>query len=79
MEGCSPKFQIGRSLMYIEPLRRMSAPIMHVRRNASGKLYKPEEIPQKESVITAGAPRVSLFIWVLTKKQKEAATHPFDE
>ena len=52
---------------------------MHARRNASGKLYKPGEIPQAEPVITAGAPRVSLFIRVLTKKQKEAATHPFDE
>ena len=65
--------------MYIEPLRRISAQIMHVRRSVSGRLYKQEGIPQKEPVITAGAPRVSLFIWVLTKKQKEAATHPFDE
>ena len=65
--------------MYIEPLRRISAQIMHVRKSVSERLYKKEGIPPKEPVITAGAPRVSLFIWVLTKKQKEAATHPFDE
>ena len=79
MKGCSPKSQIGRSLMYIESLKRISAQIMHVRRSVSGRLYKKEGIPQKEPVITAGPPRASLCIWVLTKKQKEAATHPFDE
>ena len=65
--------------MYIKSLKRISAQIMHVRKSVSERLYKKEGIPPKEPVITAGAPKVSLYIWILTKKQKEAAKHPFDE